>query len=360
MKKKVAILFGGRSAEHEISLISAQNVFEALDKNRFEVTLIKIDKQGSLLPVGGDYFLLEEQKKAITQGEELFLSPSTKAEKLVTKTGKVFPKVDVVFPVLHGPFGEDGTIQGLLSLANIAFVGCPILASAIAMDKAVTKQLALVNGIPTAAFVILKKFEKGSLSFEDLEKELGLPFFVKPVTLGSSVGVSKVTNKAQYKKALDLAFSFDEKIIIESFVEGREVEVGILGLGSDVKASIVGEVKTDHDFYSYAAKYTETKGLRMEIPASIPEDTAEKVRELALRAFKSIDGAGMARCDFFLKADGTILLNEINPIPGFTQFSMYPKLWEATGISYGKLIEKLIELAIIRHEAINKLKTTYD
>jgi D-alanine-D-alanine ligase len=360
MKTKVAILFGGRSAEHEISIISAQNVFQALDKNRFEVALIKIDKQGSLLPVGGDYFLLEEQKKAITQGEELFLSPSTKAEKLVTKTGKTFPKVDVVFPVLHGPFGEDGTIQGLLSLANIAFVGCPILASAIAMDKAMTKQLALINGIPTAAFVILKKFEKDSLSFEDLEKELGLPFFVKPVTLGSSVGVSKVTNKAQYKKALDLAFSYDEKIIIETFIKGREVEVGILGIGAEVKASLVGEVKTDHDFYSYAAKYTETEGLRMEIPASIPEDTAEKVRELALRAFKAIDGAGMARCDFFLKEDGTILLNEINPIPGFTEFSMYPKLWEATGIPYGKLIEKLIELAITRHEAINKLKTTYD
>jgi D-alanine-D-alanine ligase len=358
-KKKVALLFGGKSAEHEVSLRSAKNIAEAIDKEKYDVVLIGIDKSGR--------WLLEDTSKKLLGQEEVFaLNASSDAVAFVPESGGEVAnltrknsgeKIDVVFPILHGPFGEDGTIQGLLKLANVPFVGAGVLGSAVGMDKDVMKRLLRDAGIRVAKFLAIRDYEDSS--FASVSEVLGSPVFVKPANLGSSVGISKVHNEQEFTTALAEAFRFDRKVIIEEFVPGREIECAVLGNDNPV-ASIPGEVIPHSEFYSYEAKYVDENGAALEIPAQLPEEIVRAIQEIAVRTFKVLSCEGMGRVDFFLKENGEIYVNEINTIPGFTNISMYPKMWEASGISYSELIDKLIELAIERFKKERLLKTNYD
>jgi len=366
MKKKlrVAILFGGKSAEHEISLISARNIVEAMDKQRYEVIAIGIDKQGRWhLDEGarllrGNSASKVEYKDATNAAAVL---PGDTATPMVRSSGAgvgglgSVGSIDVVLPILHGPFGEDGTVQGLLKLANLPFVGASVLGSAVGMDKDVMKRLLRDAKIPTPNFLAFARSDK--ISFVKVKKTLGMPLFVKPANLGSSVGISKVVKPAQFAAAVKEAFRYDNKIVIEEFIAGREIECSVLGNDQPI-ASLPGEIVVNRDFYSYDAKYIDDKGARLEIPARLPKQVVKNVRALALRAYKALCCEGMGRIDFFVQANGRVLVNEINTIPGFTKISMYPKMWEASGISYSKLIDRLIQLAIRRHRAEKRLRTS--
>lgn len=367
MKKriKVGVIFGGRSAEHEISLLSARNVIDAIDKDKYDVVLIGIDKGGKwYLNDNNARFLLEDNKTSLLKlntanSKGVTIVPTSKDFELIsTSDGKPAGRVDVIFPVLHGPFGEDGTVQGLLKLANIPFVGADVIGSAIGMDKEVTKRLLRDAGIPIAKFLVFERPQKKNISFNEVRKKIGLPFFAKPVNLGSSVGVCKVKNKAQFEKAIEEAFEYDNKILIEEYVKGREIECSVLGNYNPV-ASVPGEILPRHEFYSYVAKYLDENGAMLEVPAKLSKKTTKEVQDLAVKTFRALCCKGMARVDFFLRENGEVVVNEINTIPGFTKISMYPKMWEASGISYKELIDRLIQLALERFEEEKKLKTSY-
>jgi len=265
-------------------------------------------------------------------------------------------RLDIIFPVSHGRFGEDGTVSGLLKLANIAFVGAGVLGSAVGMDKDVMKRLLRDAGIPIGRFITVNRYSSKEISFEDARAELGLPLFVKPANLGSSVGIHKVTERAAFERAVRDAFNYDNKILIEEFIMGREIECSVLGNENPI-ASVPGEILPRHEFYSYEAKYLDENGAVLDIPAKLPPATSERIRQLAIKTFSTLCCEGMARVDFFLRNGEEIIVNEINTIPGFTRISMYPKLWEATGISYSELIDRLIQLAIERFEREKRLKT---
>jgi D-alanine-D-alanine ligase len=363
-KIKVAILFGGKSAEHEVSLQSAKSVYEALDKNKYEPVLVGIDKKGKWHLSSSSKFLLNDSNpkliKLNNQSKEISVVPGEEAKQLVPMGGEGESRgIDVVFPVLHGTFGEDGTVQGLLKLMDVPFVGPSVLGSAVGMDKEVAKRLLRDAGIPIAKFVCFKAHEKNQISFSKIKKELGLPLFVKPANLGSSVGISKVKNEKEFKKAIDDAFLYDSKILIEEYIKGREIEVAVLG-NEHPRASTPGEIIPTHEFYSYEAKYIDENGALLQIPAKLPKPVVKKVQELAVRTFKVLECEGMARVDFFVTKSGKACVNEINTIPGFTKISMYPKLWEASGVKYPELINRLIQLAIDRFNREKKLKTSYE
>ncbi len=316
-KLKIGVLFGGKSAEHEVSLQSAENIINGLDKNKYEIVSIKISKNGEF-----DFAKLE--------------------------------KVDVIFPALHGPFGEDGIMQGVFREMGKSFVGAGVLGSAVGMDKDVMKRLLLQAGIPIGKFVVLRKHEQ--YNFAKIKKQLGLPMFVKPANMGSSVGVNKVKNEADFKKATSQAFLFDSKIIIEEFIDGRELECSVLG-NEFPMASVPGEIISGQEFYSYDAKYVDSTSV-CQIPAKVDKKTSKKIQELAIDTFQVLNCEGLGRVDFFLKKNGGVLVNEINTLPGFTNISMYPKLWEASGLPQTKLLDRLIELAIERFQKESQLKTS--
>lgn len=369
MKKKVriGIIFGGRSAEHEVSLQSAKNVIDALDKNKYEPVLIGIDKKGKWylgeqlkffpniknLP----FFSSIERSKSRSSAKESSsqLVPTRANNMMLLPSASGLDTLDVVLPVLHGPYGEDGTMQGLLKLANIPFVGASVLGSAIGMDKDVMKRLLRDAGISVAKFIVLHRSEKVSL--EKIKKQLGLPLFVKPANLGSSVGVSKVRNKKEFDIAVKTAFVYDSKILVEEFINGREIECSVLGNENPI-ASVPGEIISQHEFYSYDAKYNDKNGAKLDVPAKLPKRTVRKIQEVAVCTFKVLCCEGMARVDCFLTKTGKVYVNELNTIPGFTKISMYPKLWEASGVSYLELMDRLIQLAIKRHAQDSKLKTS--
>ena len=358
---RVGILFGGRSAEHEVSLQSAKNVAEAIDKDKYDVALIGIDKSGKwLLPDQSQYLLDAGDPKLIRLNpqnqESVAIVPQSGGELTNLTAGGAHSSIGVVFPILHGPFGEDGTVQGLLKLAGVPFVGAGTLGSSVGMDKDVMKRLMRDAGIPIARFLVFRQGDH--FDFEAISREIGLPFFVKPANLGSSVGVHKVTDQASFDQAVEDALSYDMKILIEEFVDGRELECAVLGNQEPV-ASVIGEIVPSHDFYSYEAKYIDEHGAALEIPADVPGDVSDRVRELAIRTFQVLECEGLGRVDCFLKNDGSLIVNEINTIPGFTKISMYPRLWEASGISYSELINRLIELAIERFDREQKLKTSF-
>lgn len=364
MSKKinVGILFGGKSAEHEVSLQSAKNVMDAIDKEKYNPILIGIDKSGKWLLNDGSKFLLNSDNPKLIKlnkaSDSVALVPQSEG-KISNLSKNDFDKsIDVVFPILHGPFGEDGTVQGLLKLANVPFVGASVLGSAIGMDKDVMKRLLRNASIPIANFLVFKESDD-SLDYDFVVEKLGSSFFVKPANLGSSVGISKVNNKFEFKKAIERAFQYDTKILIEENIRGREIECSVLGNNNPI-ASVPGEVIPNHEFYSYEAKYIDENGALLEIPAKISEEKANAIRELAIKTFKILACEGLARVDFFLKNNGEIVVNELNTIPGFTSISMYPRLWEASGISYAELIDRLIQLALERFEREQKLKTSYD
>lgn len=360
-KIHVGILFGGKSAEHEVSLQSAKNVIAALDKDKYDITLIGIDKQGQWYLNDQSRFLLNaHDPKTIAldkSGKSVTLVPGSAGQPLmaVSDRSSVGP-IDVVFPILHGTCGEDGTVQGLLKLANLPFVGAGVLGSAVGMDKDVMKRLLRDAGIPVAKFKVYHKWQRDQISFDDVAGELGLPMFVKPANLGSSVGVGKVKGKEDFFRAIDEAFKFDRKILIEEFIAGREVECSVLG-NDHPMASAVGEIIAQQEFYSYEAKYIDENGAILEIPAKLSNDAAKRVQELAVESFRVLCCEGMARVDCFLTKDERVIVNEINTIPGFTKISMYPKLWEVSGLPYSKLIDRLIELALERHAKEQQLET---
>jgi len=344
-KITVGIIFGGKSAEHEVSLQSAKNVYDAIDRSRFEPVLIGIDKNGVWRSTGGSLSLLNtEDPRRISlnpKGEPVTLAPAGGGRLSAQADGL---KLDVIFPILHGPLGEDGTVQGLLKLAGVPFVGSGVLGSAVSMDKDVMKRLFRDAGLPIGKFLTFKSHDKIP-SFAEITAALGGPFFVKPANMGSSVGISKVKSEAEYENAVKEAFKYDVKIIIEEFIPGREIECAVLG-NENPAASIPGEIIPTHEFYSYDAKYIDENGARLEIPAKIDDGCKRRVQELAVKAFQTLCCEGLSRVDFFLKENGEILINEINTMPGFTKISMYPKLWEAGGIGYTELISRLIELAL--------------
>lgn len=362
-KIRVGVLFGGKSAEHEISLLSAKSVIEAMDKQKYEVVLIGINKSGEwflhedldrCLLNAGNAKLIQLQKAQ----ENVALVPKEIGNPLVSLSGKGLDHpLDVIFPVLHGTFGEDGTVQGLLKLANIPFVGAGVLASAVSMDKDVMKRLLRDAGIPIAKFVTLTKTSLKTLNFEQIKQDLGLPLFIKPANLGSSVGVSKVKTEKEFYEKVDFAFQYDHKILIEEFIPGREIECSVLG-NEEPKASLPGEVIPQHEFYSYEAKYLDVNGALFEIPAKLSDEEIKTIQTLSIQTYQALCCEGMARVDMFLQKNGRIVLNEINTIPGFTSISMYPKMWAASGLAYPDLIDRLIELALDRFKKENQLKTT--
>ncbi|HEX9788644.1 MAG TPA: D-alanine--D-alanine ligase [Candidatus Binatia bacterium] len=363
MKKKlrVALLFGGKSAEHEISLTSARNIFEAMDKRKYDVVAIGIDKQGRWFVDDQARLLRSATQPRVEFGgaknAAAVLPGDTKTPMVRPFTGAPFGGVDVAFPVLHGPFGEDGTVQGLLKLAHVPFVGAGVLGSAVGMDKDVMKRLLRDAGIPIGKFLAFQRRDEKALSYGKIKKHLGLPLFVKPANLGSSVGISKVSRKREFTGAIKKAFNYDDKIMIEECICGREIECSVLGNESPI-ASLPGEIIVQHDFYSYDAKYLDDQGARLEIPARLPNKIMKEIQKIAVQAYRTLCCEGMARVDFFLRPSGQVLVNEINTIPGFTKISMYPKMWQASGLSYSRLIDRLIGLALERARKETRLRSS--
>lgn len=365
-KTRVYLIFGGRSGEHEVSLMSARNVMGALDKTKYEIVPIGITKQGQWLLTGDPMKALAEGVEAAGGFPVGLLGDPTHRELVSVHHAQGAPLEPtdapaVFFPVLHGTYGEDGTIQGLLEMANVPYVGCGVLASSTAMDKGVAKALFQQAGLAVAPYkVYLRRDIEANLEAvkDDIEKTFGkYPLFVKPANLGSSVGISKAKDRAGLDYALMEAARFDRRIIVEEGVNAREIEVSVLG-NDDPIASLPGEVIPGAEFYDYKDKYFDNQSSTR-IPADLPPEVAEEIRRQALVAFKAIDGAGMARVDFFLeKGTNRILINEVNTIPGFTRISMYPKMWEATGISYSELCDRLIQLALERHADKNRNQTS--
>ncbi len=365
-KIRVGILFGGRSAEHEVSLQSARNVLEALDKEKYDPVLIGIGKDGSWqlsdssrLQQSGDPRLAKLNPPSIDGKTSVALLPwKSDRQWLALDDRRPLSSLDVVFPVLHGPLGEDGTIQGLLRLAGLPFVGAGVLGSAVGMDKDVMKRLLRDAEIPSGRFRVLRRAEAKRATAHELAEELGLPIFVKPANMGSSVGVHKVECLDDLLPAVRDALRFDHKVLVEEFIEGREIECSVLG-NEDPIASLPGEIIPQHDFYSYDAKYVDENGALLKVPAQLPQETIARIQRLAVKAFLVLGCEGMARVDVFLRPDGEVLVNEINTIPGFTHISMYPKLWEASGIPPSKLIDRLIRLALQRFQRDQQLETSY-
>ncbi len=364
-KLRVGVLFGGKSAEHEISLISAKNVIDAIDKSKYEVFLIAIDKNGEWhLKKGYEYLMHAENPKLVHlhgDKETVVLIPKKHRKELMSYSGNQLQdslQLDVIFPLLHGTYGEDGTVQGLLKLANIPFVGAGVLGSAVGMDKDVMKRLLRDANIPIARFVTVHQYNKDQVDFDQIVEQLGLPLFIKPANLGSSVGIAKVKERKEFGPALEKAFLYDRKVLIEEFIMGREIECSVLGNDYPI-ASLPGELIPQREFYSYEAKYIDEDGALFCIPAELSPELTSLVQTRAVDAYRTLCCEGMARVDFFLKPNGEVLVNEINTIPGFTKISMYPKLWEVSGISYTELIDRLINLAIERHEKESHLKTTF-
>ncbi len=353
---RVGVIFGGKSAEHEVSLNSAQNVMRALDKNKYEVVPIGISKEGQWLLRGDPLQALTGGQtslpKLLESGYQIVDDLSTGREVIPGSHAASLPDVDVIFPVLHGPFGEDGTVQGLLELADIPYVGAGVMSSAVGMDKAAMKDLFRSHDLPTPKYVVIKRYEwehAPDRVAETVAREIGYPCFVKPANMGSSVGVNKAHQAAELVHAMRDATLYDRKILVEYAVpDAREIECSVLGNDEPI-VSVPGEIVPGHEFYDYEAKYIDDSSQLL-IPAPIDPARTQRVRELSIRAFLALDCAGMARMDFLLsRATGELYLSEINTIPGFTRISMYPKLWEASGISYSELIDRLIQLALERY-----------
>jgi D-alanine-D-alanine ligase len=358
-KQKILVLYGGRSGEHEISLQSAASVINHLDPERFEVIPVGIDKKGQWL--FNDIRLLKEAKKSLFFAKDAPAVQLTSNSLVPVNSGKAM-KFDAVFPVMHGTYSEDGTIQGLLEIADVPYVGSGVLGSAVGMDKDVAKRLARDSDIPIVPFLCVRPSWKKSIVAE-VKRELGFPVFVKPANLGSSVGVHKVKTETDLESALKDAFQYDTKVLIEKAVNAREIEVSILEnpdpSGAPL-ASVAGEIIPKHEFYSYEAKYLDENGAGLEIPAKLSDSQMKEVQSIARRAFVALECEGMARVDFLMdKSTGEFFFNEVNTIPGFTSISMYPKMWEASGISYRDLLSRLIDLAIARHKRKSSLVRDY-
>ena len=354
-KLKIAVIFGGRSGEHEVSLMSAKSVLGALDPKKYDVIQIGITHEGAWL--SGENVLTAFENGETEKLESVVLPPDPS---LITRHAS-FGSVDVIYPVLHGSYGEDGTLQGLLEMADVAYVGAGVVGSAVGMDKGIFKDVMVANGIPVVAGVLVLRSEIESDMNAVLEKaeKFGYPLFVKPANMGSSVGVSKCDNRASLSEGLLEASQYDRRVLIEHGINAREIEIAVLGNDEPI-ASVPGEVEPSREFYSYESKYVDgTSGLL--IPAPLSEEKIAEMRRIAIQTYKAIDCAGMARVDFLLdKDDGKFYLNEVNTLPGFTEISMYPKLWTASGLTYPQLVDQLIELALERKADRDRIKRRFN
>ena len=334
-KQRLILLYGGRSAEREVSVLSAESVMRAVNYDRFSVKTYFITKDGA--------FIQTQEFEAKTAADEKLMTNATVDISQKIKPSDIYEDGAVVFPVLHGPMGEDGSIQGFLEVLKMPYVGCNILSSSLAMDKITTKRVLESAGIAQVPYVAVVDGEDLEQKIQEIEEKLSYPVFTKPSNMGSSVGISKSDNQEELRSSLELAFKYDSRVLVEQGVTAREIEVGLLG-NADVKSSLPGEVVKDVAFYDYQAKYIDNK-ITMAIPAQLPEGVVNIMRQNAETAFRAIGGLGLSRCDFFYTEDGQVFLNELNTMPGFTQWSMYPLLWENMGLAYPDLIEKLVRLA---------------
>ena len=360
-KTRVGVVFGGKSAEHEVSLQSAQNIIDAMDREKYEIVLIGVDKIGRWQLNEESSFLLNKdnpQKIALQQtNHQIGLLPGEKHHQIIDQlTQEALSQIDVIFPIIHGTLGEDGSIQGLLRTLNLPFVGVDLLGSTVSMDKDFAKRILRDAGISVAKGLVYKKHEQSQIDFSFVREKLGLPMFVKPVNQGSSVGVSKVETEAEFDQAIVDAFMYDDKVLIEEAIVGREIECAVLG-NEYPEASLPGEILPKTNFYSYESKYIDEAGAELSAPADLTEAQTKQVQEVSLQVFKTLDCEGMARVDFFMKDDGQLIVNEVNTVPGFTKISMYPRLWGVSGVAYPELIDRLIELAFDRHERKQQLKS---
>lgn len=344
-KLNLAIIFGGKSTEHEISILSTTSILEKINADKYNISLIHID-------IAGQWSLVEDID--CSNPKDIVLTPGERgASVLSTDNGESLGDIDVAFPVLHGVFGEDGTIQGLFKMMNVAFVGCDVMAASACMDKDMTKRVLRDAGIGITPYALATP--KNQPDFKTLEKDLGTPLFIKPANLGSSVGVFKVESEEQYNEKIQEALTYDSKILIEKTIVGKEVECAVLG-NEQPKASLPGEIVMNSDFYDFESKYVDENASSTLVPADISDDQIEEVRVAAVKAYAAMGCEGLSRVDFFVTDDGEILLNEINTLPGFTNVSMYPKMWEATGIPYSELLDLLIELGLERYKKQQALK----
>lgn len=363
-KKKVGLLYGGKSAEYEVSIQTALSVINALDQSRYDIHPIYISKQGDWIQGKQITGEMKNAKALQLEGENENRLPSVSpgAQFLRNNEKEQAPAPDVIFPLLHGPNGEDGTVQGLLELINIPYVGSGVLASATGMDKVTMKDVFTAKGLPQAEYCSLtrKQWEKApETAYKQVESDIGFPCFVKPANLGSSVGISKAKDWDQLEQAFREAFQFDRKIVVEEHVEGREIEIGVLG-NDEPEVSVAGEIVPEAEFYDYQAKY-EDGSTSLIIPADVSKESYQEIKAIAVKAFQALDCAGLARIDFFVrKRDGAVLINEVNTMPGFTPYSMFPMLWKESGVPYAQLIDRLIELAAKRHREKQQIKFSKD
>ncbi len=354
MKLNLGLLFGGRSGEHEVSLQSAKSIANAVNRDKFNLLLLAIDKQGDwYLADESDYLKNADDPKNIClnvkKEQKIALIPKENSNRIIRLSdGQELDGLDVLFPIIHGTFGEDGSLQGFCSMLNLPYVGADVLGSSVGMDKLIAKKLLLQAGIPVADYILVDENSELDKVIENSSHKLNYPVFIKPVCSGSSVGVYRAENGIELKESITKALRFDKKVLIEEGIDGREIECAILG-NDDLIASKPGEIIPKHSFYSYEAKYIDSEGARLEIPANIPDDVVEKVQTMAKTAYKTLSCSGMARVDMFLTPSGNLVLNEINTLPGFTKISMYPKLMEISGVPYPELIERLVGLALERH-----------
>jgi D-alanine-D-alanine ligase len=361
-KLKVAILFGGRSAEHNISLLSAKNVIDAIDRTKFIPILIGIDKSGKWHYNEGAMKIVHTEDPRLVAlnalNAPILLSQNANDHQLISlENQQSIGEIDVIFPVLHGTYGEDGSVQGLAKLANLPCVGCGILGSAVGMDKDVTKRLLRDSGIGVADFITLRRGFNEDLPFGEITKKIGNELFIKPANLGSSVGVSFVSNEKDYNEAIVTAFEYDPKVIVEEKITGREIECAVMG-NENPQASIIGEIIPKDEWYSFESKYVDADGAKCQIPADLDPKSMKKAQNLAILTYRLLECEGLTRVDMFLQANGELIVNEVNTIPGFTKISMYPQLWAYSGINYTDLISRLIEYAIESNNYRNSLKNT--
>lgn len=353
-KKKVAILYGGRSVEHGVSINSARNIFDYIDKDRFEPLTIGISKSGQ-------WYLTNSVTRDIEQGKALGLILDAQSPGFIILSSGDRLKADIIFPVLHGTDGEDGSIQGLIKAMDIPMVGTGVLGSSVSMNKIIAKKLLQLAGLPVTRFRDFHYTQRNAISFEALKNELGLPFMVKSASLGSSVGVSKVKDEATFHQAVEEAFRYDNSLLVEEFITGREVECAILG-NHRPEASYPGEIviSKNYDFYTFDAKYVDPEAVRIDVPAAMDAATAEKIRDISVKAYQALQCEDFSRVDLFLTADGKIYINEINTIPGFTNSSMYPMMWKERGVDFTPLISKLLDLAEERYQQGKRIEREFN
>ena len=353
-KKKVAILYGGRSVEHGVSVNSARNIFEFINKERFEPLPIGITKSGQ-------WYLTSGVTKDIEQGKALGLILDAQSPGFILLSSGYRIKADIIFPVLHVTDGEDGSIQGLIKAMDIPMVGTGVLGSSISMNKIIAKRLLKAAGLPVTKFLAYRYTQQADIDFKEVKKELGLPFMVKSASLGSSVGVSKVKNEEGFKKAIEESFRYDDSLLIEEFITGREIECALLG-NAPPEASYPGEIVINkkYEFYTFDAKYVDPEAVRIDVPADLNKKTAEKIREVCIKAYQALHCEDFSRVDLFLTEDGSIYINEINTIPGFTNSSMYPMMWKERGVSFTDLISRLLDLAEERYDRSKRIERDFN